>query len=180
MAGEGVMGQLKLQIPESRIAEFAKRYQDQEPNLPEEKALMGLRSAVQRQGFLDRATLRRIAKWKAPRTAGYTERNGEGYVKEITAWSLAAKDERARIEVLRLLDGVDWPTASVILHFFHEDRYPILDFRALWSVGVDNPEPHSFERWWRYVVFCREVADRNHVEMRTLDRALWQFSKDRP
>ncbi len=37
--------------------------------------------------------------------------------------------------VLRFLDGVEWPTASTILHFCGARPYPILDYRALWSLG---------------------------------------------
>ncbi len=41
-----------------------------------------------------------------PRSAGRMEDNPEEYVKEITAFALSAKTERARIEVLANLDGV--------------------------------------------------------------------------
>jgi len=103
---------------------------------------------VQGQRCLDKPLLQQVAEWKAPRSAGRVRRNPDGYVKEITAYSFRAKTERARIEVLRLLDGVEWPTASVILHLFHKDPYPILDFRAVWSVGVENkPVPYSFQFW---------------------------------
>ena len=44
------------------------------------------------------------------------------------------------------------PTASVPLHLAHRDPQPILDFRALWSLGVDKqPSYYSFELWERYV-----------------------------
>ena len=61
--------------------------------------------------------------------------NAEGFVNAVTATALATPDERLRIEVLTLLDGVDWPTASVVLHFCHADPYPILDYRAIWSLA---------------------------------------------
>ena len=92
---------------------------------------------VRKAGSLNLDKLRAVAQWKAPRSAGRVESNDEGYVTAITGFALQTKCERARIEVLTRLDGVGWPTASVILHFFHCDRYPILDFRALWSVGEE-------------------------------------------
>ena len=107
------------------------------------------------------------------------EGNHPQYVREITTIALQAVSERARIETLTLLDGVAWPTASVILHFFHRDRYPILDFRAVWSVGLEPPAQYGFEFWWQYVVCCRALAKKCRVDMRTLDRALWQYSKER-
>jgi len=92
--------------------------------------------------------------------------------------ALGARDERHRIGVLQLLDGVSWPTASVLLHFGSPDPYPILDFRALWSLGVKTRLAFTFPYWWDYVQACRTLAAQTGVWMRTLDRALWQYSKD--
>jgi hypothetical protein len=77
-----------------------------------------------------------------------------------------------------LLQGVAYPMASVILHFLHEDPYPILDVRALWSVGVDAlPRGgHNFELWQAYTAYTRELAQAAGVSMRVLDRALWQHA----
>ena len=78
-----------------------------------------------------------------------------------------------------LLDGVNWPTASVLLHFGARDPYPILDFRALWSLQVSVPKQYGFEFWWAYSECCRVLAKKHKVSMRTLDRALWQYSKEK-
>jgi hypothetical protein len=64
------------------------------------------------------------------------------------------------------------------LHFGHTDQYPILDYRALWSLAVDPPPPYSFSIWWRYVEFCRTLAKKCDVSVRTLDKALWQYSNE--
>jgi hypothetical protein len=69
--------------------------------------------------------------------------------------------------------------ASVILHWCHADRYPIIDYRALWSLSVEQqPAFYTFDFWWSYVVCCRQLAEEAGVDMRTLDRALWQYSKE--
>jgi hypothetical protein len=144
----------------------------------DDKSLKTLVPKVVEQQFLTKQQLRVVAAWKSPRSAGYMESNQSQYVKEVTAIALCAVSERARIETLTLLDGVSWPTASVILHYFHRDRYPILDFRALWSVGLEPPPKYDFEFWWAYVKYCRALAKSNRIDMRTLDRALWQYSKE--
>ena len=128
--------------------------------------------------LLTRDELAKLAYWKAPRSAGHIQRNTEDYVREITGFALSARSERARIEVLTNLDGVGWPTASVVLHFFHQDPYPIMDFRALWSVSLEVPTQYDFDFWWEYVRFCRDIAQSSALDMRTLDRALWQYSKE--
>ncbi len=68
--------------------------------------------------------------------------------------------------------------ASVILHFFHSEPYPILDYRALWSLGIDEPPYYKYDFWWGYVRICRDLAEANAVCMRTLDKAMWQYSKE--
>lgn len=131
------------------------------------------------RGFLTRQQLLDIGDWKSARVRSRRERNTEEFVREVTGVALGSAGERLRFEVLTLLDGVDWPTASVILHFAHRDRYPILDFRALWSLGIERPPTqYDFEFWSEYTRFCRGLADSAGVDMRTLDRALWQYSKE--
>jgi len=90
------------------------------------------------------------------------------------------ESERLRIELWTLLAGVRFPTASVFIHFSFADQYPILDFRALSSLGVDVPSQYTFEFWWRYTSCCRDIAREADVTMRQLDQALWYYSKSRP
>jgi hypothetical protein len=90
-----------------------------------------------------------------------------------------AKTEAVRIGVLTVLTGVGWPVASVILHLCHDDCYPILDFRAIWSVKAAQPSSYTLAFWLAYTQHCRALAEECKVDMRTLDRALWQYSKER-
>ena len=131
------------------------------------------------RGYLSHDDLCVLGHWKTPRSAPRIARNDPEFVRETTRVALGTASERLRIEALTLLEGVEWPTASVILHFAHRDRYPILDYRALWSLGVSPPPRYGFELWQAYVDFTRATADRWGVSMRCLDRALWQFSKER-
>lgn len=165
---------LSLKFPlreiQSRAAAYSFAQSDRE--------LVKMIERIRETQKLSKADLQTVCLWKSTRSAGHAAKNDVGYVEEITHFALSTSAERARIESLTLLDGVMWPTASVILHWFHRERYPILDFRALWSVGCEVPKPYTFDFWWRYVVFCRRTAKQAKVDMRTLDRALWQFSDD--
>jgi|GEM_PF-4284513 len=64
--------------------------------------------------------------------------NPEEFVREITTFCFSAAYEESKIGSLILLKGVQYPTASVILHFCVSDTYPILDFRAVWSLGMEH------------------------------------------
>lgn len=164
----------ELRCQTSELPQFAARYQ-----YPiQETSLLSLRKTVASRGFLTKDDLRMVAQWKAPRSARHIEDNSEEYIKEVTGFALAAVTERARIEVLTNLDGVQWPTASVILHFFHKDPYPIMDFRALWTLSLPQPAQYFFDFWWVYAKFCRDLSQRTNLDMRNLDRALWQYSKE--
>lgn len=166
-------GTMRLRFRESEIQFWADQYQ-----YPRTEAeLLELRSIIIKEKQLTKDQLRLICQWKAPRSAGHVEKSDASYIEEVTRFALTSKHERARVEVLTILDGVSWPTSSVILHLFHTEQYPIVDFRALWSVGVEVPTQYTFDFWWRYVEYCRSIAMRNKVCMRTLDRALWQYSK---
>ena len=133
---------------------------------------------VASQGFLTKDDLRVVAEWKSVRSMQHVEKNSGAFVEEVSRIALSTREERTRIEALTLLNGVGWPTASVILHFFHKQPYPIIDFRALWTVSMDVPNQYSFDHWWVYVEFCRSLAKKANLTMRELDQALWQFSNE--
>lgn len=143
-----------------------------------DRPLGKIAAAARVRGCLTSRELAAIAYWKTPRTAPRVARNDREFVREATRIAFSTKSERLRIETLTLLDGVNWPTASVILHFVFPTRYPILDYRALWSLGIDPPPPYTFGFWEQYVTFTRSTAQRLKVSLRDLDRALWQFSKE--
>jgi hypothetical protein len=129
-------------------------------------------------GYLTKADFLALCAWKSPRSRPRCEANDEEFVRAVTATAFTTPCERLRVESLTLLDGVHWPTASAILHFCHEDPYPVLDVRALWSLGVEHPIAYDFALWSEYTRCCRALARRSRVTMRELDRALWQYAKE--
>lgn len=128
-------------------------------------------------GFLSKEDFVTVCAWKTPRSRPRCESNDDELVREISSLVRTVESERLRIEMWTLLSGVKWPTASVFLHFAFPNQYPILDFRALWSLTEDVPNQYDFAFWWRYTLFCRELATTHGVSMRALDQALWQYSK---
>ena len=163
----------KLRIPLSDIPHWSARYEYNDA-IPAE-----LGPVARKRGHLTKTEFLAFTRWKTARTQQRCQANSPEFVKTATAVSLASPDERLRIEVLTLLSGVQWPTASVILHFCAIDPYPILDFRALWSLSADVPKSgYAFPFWWSYCEATRRLARKAHVSMRVLDRALWQYSKE--
>jgi hypothetical protein len=136
-----------------------------------------IRSKTLHEGRLSRKDFLRLAKWKSRRLVGHAEKNTEKEINEITHVALSAHTERCRITSLRGLAGVDWPMASVILHFCHRDSYPILDVRALGVLGCRNKPTYNFDFWWEYVKACRNIAEKLKTDMRTLDCNLFDYSR---
>jgi hypothetical protein len=163
-----------LRFPASRIRDLAKRYSDPGDDIFQHVIAPSIRKA----GALRKSDFLRLCRWKTPRSRRHVRKNSEAFIRAVTRTAFSSADERLRIEVLTLLDGVDWPTASVILHFGHRDPYPILDVRALWSLGIDKPPKYDFGFWRAYTRFCRTLSRKSSCTMRTLDRALWQYSKE--
>jgi len=128
--------------------------------------------------YLDKEKFVRLGKWKSRRPIKCYESNSESLIRDITKFSLSTDNEEARIEILLVLKGVSWPVASTILHFAFPNKYPIMDFRALWSIGIKQPKSYNFNFWQSYCEKMREVAKNVHEDIRTVDKALWEYSKE--
>ena len=164
----------RLRFPLERIPELAADYAYDDGDAV---LLSEVRPAVRRRGYLTTAEFRAICYWKTPRSQPRCRLNSAGHVRTITQAALGTGDEALKMELLRLLKGVDWPTASTILHFCDRRAFPILDYRALWSLGHTRPPHYTMAFWLDYVRYVRELVRRSGQTMRTVDRALWQYSK---
>jgi hypothetical protein len=167
--------EFRLRFPLSEVMFWAARYV-----YADDAEVEAIGKAARERGWFTRDEFLTVARWKSPRSRRLCEENDESAVKAVTQLALSTPDERQRIETLTHLRGIGFPTASVLLHLGHRDPYPIIDFRALWSLGVQSPPAaYSFTFWWAYTQACRSLAREAGVRMRTLDRALWQYSKER-
>ena len=170
---------MKLRFPIRQIKLLSKRYVDEMPNRDREltDAITGIVfPSYERKGYLTKDEFLRVCAWKTPRSRPQCESNDEAFIEEISRLAKTTDSERLRIQGWTLLSGVKWPTASVFLHFAFPDKYPILDFRALWSVTTEVPAQYSFPFWEKYTHFCRTLAREAKVSMRVLDQALWKYS----
>lgn len=105
--------------------------------------------------------------------------NSAAYVEDQTRVALSeTSGERERMRALRALRGVEWATASVLLHLAYPERYPILDKRALQALGIHARSEYSFRFWEAYVSAWRQLAERAGVDGRAFDQTLWQWSKE--
>lgn len=134
--------------------------------------------AARGRGYLTKNDLVKIGDWKSPRIRRHIAKNSEEIVYEATLLALGTASVRLAPQILMALDGVGLPMASTILHWCHPDPFPILDFRALWTLGCEMPSVYTLDFWEKYVESLRSLRLEWDCEMRTLDKALWQYSKE--
>jgi hypothetical protein len=164
----------RLRFPASEIPRWAAGY-----SYPGEGRIVDtLAPKARTRGYLKRGEFLALCYWKTPRSQPRCARNSAAQIREATEIALASSDERAKMYILRSLSGVDWPTASVVLHFCDHAPYPILDYRALWSLGFPKPPSYTFDFWRAYTDFTRQLSESSGQDIRTVDRALWQYSKE--
>jgi hypothetical protein len=168
------MPAFSLQFDPGEIAGLAERFGDTDDSSPEQAG----RAAAAR-GFYAREEFLVVCAWKSPRSRPRVQANDAAAVEAHTHTALTAPEEAARMEALLDLGGVGVPTASCLLYFADPLSYTILDVRALESLGVRGRSTYPVAFWLEYLYACRELARLHGVSLRTLDKALWQHSKER-
>jgi hypothetical protein len=162
----------QLRFPLAEITRWADAYDyppgDREP--------IAVGTLAKSQGYLTLDQFLTIARWKSRRPSKHYLRNDAAEVEAVTRFAFSTPVQPLRLRALTLLRGVNVRTASAILHLCHRDGYPMMDFRAAWSLGLDT-EPADWEALWpEYVAYCRGLIAKARTDMRTLDRALWGYS----
>ena len=167
------MPNFALQFPAEEIEALAVRFGDSDDAL-----LLATGAAARARGHYTRAEFVEACAWKTARSRPKVAANREAAVVDATGRALAATDDVTRISSLLELEGVGVPTASTLLYAAFPDDYPILDVRALESLGVKPRSQYPIGFWLGYLTACRELARRCEVSIRTLDKALWRHSKE--
>lgn len=167
-----------MEITKEKIREYAQKYDERYKGTNDEIVENEMKRWLESNRYLDRERFIKIGLWKSKRPKKKYESNDDLMVKEITRFSLMTKSEEARIRSLLVLNGVSYPVASVILHFAFPDKYTILDFRAIWSLGWDQPKYYTFNFWKKYCDEIKEISKMMGENIRTIDKALWEYSKE--
>ena len=164
----------QLQFPPERIDELAGRF-----GSGDDARCLAAGTAARARGYYSREEFVEVCRWKTPRSAPKVAVNTAKAIALATGRALASRDEAERMHALLELGGVGVPTASTLLYFASPDDYPILDVRALESLGVQPRAQYPVSFWLAYLEACRALAAQHGVSIRTLDKALWQYSKER-
>jgi hypothetical protein len=164
----------ELQFPAECIRELAARF-----SYEDDAGCRKVGATAARRGHYTRSEFLTVCSWKTARSGPRVAANSEEAVTEATGRAFGTSSEQARMAALISLEGVGVPTGSALLLFAFPDAYPILDVRALESLGVKARTQYPVSFWVEYLDACRGLANRHGISMRTFDKALWQHSKER-
>jgi hypothetical protein len=163
-----------LQFPAEEIPQLAARFSYPKPD----DRCLAAGPAARERGHYNREEFSLICAWKTERSKSRVATNSATAIELATRRAFRSRDEGRRMEALTGLDGVGVPTGSALLFFAFPDDYPILDVRALGSLGQKARTVYPIDYWVEYLLACRRLAAEVEVPIRTLDKALWQASKE--
>jgi hypothetical protein len=176
----------QLQPAEAELQDLAEQYWqtsgEKEHEL--EKAAFEAGDAI-RNGDYSLSNLEAIVRWKSERAVQVLIGNSNEKIRRALA--LAASPESSTeiaVNALTELHGIDIVLASAVLSAIFPERYTVLDFRTLEALGHARHDVRFYEE---YLAFCKRLAESNIVTpqselpaptpLRTLDRALWEWSR---
>lgn len=171
----------------SKIPEWAAKYDERTKSTRdgkdwkrEEEIIKTIVPRVKVSHYVQPEDFIKVCTWKSQRPTPHYLENSPKMIEHTTRIALSSRTpDELKIRVMTCLSGVSWPVASVFLHFFDEQRFPILDFRALWSLETSQPTSYDYHFWRQYTECCRDLASKADASMRTLDKALWQYSYEK-
>lgn len=179
--------QHEMRLPFTRqkeILDWEAYYIQRQPKTRQEleASVIGFRENVLERGFLLESELLEMARWKDRFAPSNIKQNSSEHIEAVTREAFRPGDDWEKLEKLigkyGGIFGVRESIASVILHLYDREKYPILDRHALRSIGINSEEVEYDKAFWeKYVKFCCTEAERYDVPMRTLDRALYKFSE---
>ena len=132
-------------------------------------------------GKYTRENLTIIFDWKTGgRGRSRLTKNTDEEIADALTVAPHAQTDRIAMAPLCGLHGVAVPVASAILTATYPEKFTIIDFRALETLGVRRRDQRfDLENYLAYLSFCRSTASRYRVALRDLDRALWQTSRNK-
>jgi hypothetical protein len=176
----------QLQPAEAELQELAEQYWQKagEKEHELEKSAFEAGEGI-RNGDYTLANLEAIVRWKSERAVHYLIGNSNEKIRRVL--SVAASPQSSTetaVRALLELHGIDMTIASAVLAAIFPDRYTVLDYRSLEALGHSRHDVAFYEE---YLAFCKRLAESNIVKsqdslpgptpLRTLDRALWEWSK---
>ena len=166
-------------LPFRNVSVVLKHYLSTEEDVKTAALIRELRNARLR-GYLTRAELEKVCRWKSARAIHLINRNSVIRVRTTTCRALTTRSERCRLEALTTLDGVSVAMASAILTLLNPRRYGVIDIRVwqmLYALGEVTKKSggvgFNFDNWYQFLMKLRYFAKQLGVGARDIERSLF-------
>jgi thermostable 8-oxoguanine DNA glycosylase len=143
-----------------------------------------LTRSLKEQGFLTKEVALKILKWKSPRPLKHYEKNTDDDFELITKNAFLQTNEKLKIHILTALTGVNYPSASAILMFYDQTKYPVIDIRVWRQLHknqfvTENPNGQNFRlsQWIKYLDVIRKISKELEISPRQLEKRLFDYDK---
>lgn len=161
----------------SKILALARAYCRENDNEAKDENAFRAGSAL-RSGSDILTNLKIIVEWKLEsfrrfKFEALLDENSEEEMADAVRLAVEAKTKKSSIAVLTGLFGVGIPVASAILTTMFPRCYTVIDKRALTSLKHPRNDG-TICFYLQYLAECHRLAALYKVDLRTLDRALWQ------
>jgi hypothetical protein len=161
--------------------EYDKRF-DEKKEVQVERELKHWLAQQPEPKHLDKDHFIKLGWWKARRQMNNYKANDPNLVQEATRLAYKVTNERIKLHILKILNGVQVPVASTILHFLQPDIFAIFDIhvrKSLKKAGKWDRDENdaSDEAWQEYMALMRNLSSSLGVTLRELDKALWAYDK---
>jgi hypothetical protein len=166
-----------LELTRENIEYWSIEYDKKYRGTKDETTEIKLKKVLENQRYLEKQDFIELYNWKTARQTKNYQKNDAVIVKKVTTISFSTTNEKERVNTLIKLSGVKWAVGSAILHFAFPNLYSILDFRAIWSLGWEQPKSYNYIFWQKYHKRIRAISQQVNLPIRTIDKALWKFSK---
>jgi hypothetical protein len=180
-------GKFELQFDPTLIPSLVHQYMTTGKGAEKDAAMAAAGQSIV-DGQWTRANVEIVYRWKSARSVRHLLRNEEPDVDRClqqAIQAIKAQDDRSamtaliRIRARRSgLHGFQVPLASAILTALCPKRFTVIDYKALNSLGCPQDSP-NVDFYLEYLRASRDISGALRICLRTLDRALWQWWKNK-
>lgn len=140
---------------------------------------------IRKQGFVTKEQGIKILKWKSPRPFRLYNLNSDKDFRDISKLAFDSTVEKVRMHILTALSGVNYPSASAILMFYDQTKYPIIDIRVwkqLYKAGLvkTNARGQAFRlnEWEKYLEIVRDLSSKMKLSPRQVEKRLFDIDRN--
>ena len=147
-----------------------------------------LRANFKKNKHLTKEDLIRVVKWKFQgrlegrqrRILKFLNAVDDEFIIDLSRLAIKARDDKQRVKLLCIIDGVGTAVASTILAFYDPEKYGIFDIHVWRELFGEEPKSlfTDMKNVFRFFERLREIASKTKFPCRDVEKALFKKNLD--